>query len=88
MVSPKYGNIALANHGYFSDMPDIGAEDYNEGCQIDNAEARKVILESVKNVVDESRIANASERRQVSAATVNAPAEVLDAAIPVSVAPN
>jgi outer membrane lipoprotein SlyB len=88
MVSPKYGSLTIGIGELFSSKAEIGDSNYNTFCRIDNAEARKAALAPFKNLVDESRIANASERRQVLAATVNAPAEALDAAIPVSVAPN
>lgn len=87
MVSPKYGQFALGANVLFASVPDIGDKDYNQGCQIDNAEARKAILDSVKTLVDESRIAKASERRVVVAAAVIAPVVVTEAVAPEAVAP-
>lgn len=66
MVSPKYGNIALGQNVLFGAIPEIGDADYNLACRIDDAEARKVVLESAKNLIDESRIVDPQIRRLVA----------------------
>ena len=70
MVSPRYGSFALGAHPLFGAAPDVGDSNYNKMCRIDDPEARKTILESVKNMVDESRIVKPSERRMISTPAV------------------
>jgi len=63
MISPRYGNLALAANVLFAGMPDVGDSDYNLACRIDDPEARKVALEPLKSLVNESQIVKPSERR-------------------------
>jgi hypothetical protein len=87
MISPKYGNIALGANVFFASVPDVGDKDYKPGCRIDNVEVRRAALEDARTMVDESWIVNPSERRQLLAVAVLAPAALLDANILEAVAP-
>ncbi len=68
MVSPTYGNLNLGIGVMFMSTPSVGDSDYKEACRIDDPEVRKVLLESVRNAVDESQIVEPSERRVVATA--------------------
>ena len=63
LVSPTYGNLNLGIGVMFTSTPSVGDSDYNVVCRIDDPEARKALIDSVKDTVDESRIVNSSERR-------------------------
>jgi hypothetical protein len=63
MISPRYGNLALAANVLFAGMPDVGDSDYNPACRIDDPETRKVALEPLKSLVNEAHIVKPSERR-------------------------
>ena len=73
MVSPKYGSFALGSNPVFGSAPAVGGSDYSTKCRIDDPKARKTVLDSVQNLVDESRIVKPSERRMVTL-----PAPVVD----------
>jgi hypothetical protein len=68
MISPKYGNLALGANVLFAGMPEVGDPDYNPACRIENPEARKATLNSVRNLIDEARMANPNERRTPASA--------------------
>lgn len=63
MISPGYGNIALGANALFAAMPDVGDSDYAKKCRIDDVSIRNATFESLKNLIDESRIVNPTERR-------------------------
>ena len=69
MVSPTYGNLNLGIGVMFTSTPSVGDSDYKEVCRIDDPEARKALLEPVRNAVDESQIVEPSERRVAATAT-------------------
>ena len=70
MVSPTYGNLNLGIGVMFTSTPSVGDSDYKEVCRIDSPEARKALLESVRNAVDESQIVEPGERRLAATTAV------------------
>jgi hypothetical protein len=87
MSSPKYGNLTLGLGVMFSSEAELGGSDYSTFCRIDNVEARTAALAPFRNLVDESQIVNASERREVVAAAAIPPVAVNQVAAPEAVAP-
>jgi hypothetical protein len=63
MISPGYGNIALGANALFAAMPEKGDSDYDKKCRVDDESLRHVTFNSLRDLIDESRIVNVNERR-------------------------